>query len=307
MNILRKINTFLHAPWTLGQKILEWTWWLWSDATYLRLYYCVCMRKPLRLKNPVLFTEKLQWLKLYNRKPEYTTMVDKITAKEYAANIIGEEYIIPTLQVYDSVDDINLNELPSEFVIKTSHGGGSCGVIVCQDKHELILDELKRKLREALKQDCYAHTREWPYKNVKRRILAEQIIQSKDGSELFDYKFFCFNGIPLYCQVIRDRNSTETIDFYDTEWNHQDFVGLNPAARNGLTPVARPDDLNEMLDICRKLSRNIPFVRIDLYNVDGRIYFGEITFYPRTGIGAFAPAEWDKTLGDMLQLPPRKV
>lgn len=302
MVIYRKIKTFISNPWTLGQKMMEWTWWLWPDTTYLRLYYFFCMKKPLCLKNPVLFTEKLQWLKLHNRKPEYTTMVDKISVKEYVASIIGEEYIIPTLQVWNSVEEVDFNHLPSQFVIKTSHGGGSCGVVVCQDKEKMESKIVKKTMAKAMKQDCYKYAREWPYKDVKKKILAEQFIQNKSGEELSDYKFFCFNGEPLYCQVIRDRNCTETIDFYDREWNHQEFVGLNPVAHNGLNPVICPNNLLEMQVICRKLSKGIPFVRIDLYNVDGKIYFGEITFFPRTGIGNFEPKEWNLRLGEMLIL-----
>lgn len=303
MTLFRKTSTFLNNPWTLGLKVMEWTWWLWTDATYLKMYYFFCMKKPLCLKNPVLFTEKLQWLKLHNRKPEYTTMVDKISVKEYVASIIGEEYIIPTLQVWNSVEEVDFNHLPSQFVIKTSHGGGSCGVVVCQDKEKMDSKIVKKTMAKAMKQDCYKYAREWPYKDVKKKILAEQFIQNKSGEELSDYKFFCFNGEPLYCQVIRDRNCTETIDFYDREWNHQEFVGLNPVARNGLNPVICPNNLLEMQVICRKLSKGIPFVRIDLYNVDGKIYFGEITFFPRTGIGNFEPKEWNLRLGEMLILP----
>ena len=287
--------------------------WL-PDATYLKLLYRFRMGHRLDLKNPQTFTEKLQWLKLYNRKPEYTTMVDKYAVKQYVADIIGEEYIIPTLGVWDRPEDIDWDSLPNQFVLKTTHGGGGGGVVICKDKATFDKTTAIAKLKESMASDIYSGLREWPYKDVPKRIIAEKFMapeKSPAPKDLPDYKFFCFNGEPHYCQVIRDRYTKETIDFYDMDWNHMPFVGLNPVARNGLTsvarngltPVARPGNLDEMKEICRKLADSKSFVRVDLYVIDDKSYFGELTLYPASGIGVFTPEEWNSKLGDLLTLP----
>lgn len=256
-------------------------------------------------KNPKTFTEKLQWLKLYNRRPEYTMMVDKYAVKKYVANIIGEEYIIPTLGVWDKPEDIDWDSLPNQFVLKTTHGGGGGGVVICKDKTTFNKKEAVDKLNQSFKSDIYRELREWPYKNVQKRIIVEKFMAPKKSptpKDLPDYKFFCFNGEPQYCQVIRDRHTKETIDFYDMDWNHQEFVGLNPVACNGLTPVARPGNLDEMKNICRKLADSKSFVRVDLYVIEDKSYFGELTLYPASGMGVFTPEEWNGKLGDLLTL-----
>lgn len=273
-----------------------------SDEKYLKKLFRLNMGKELNLDNPQTFSEKLQWLKLYNRKPEYTQMVDKVEAKKYVANLIGEEYIIPTLGVYNSVGEIDFNALPNQFVLKTTHGGGSGGVVVCKDKTTLNIADCKRELQRSMKQNIYRHLREWPYKDVKPRIIAEKLLEVKESEDLPDYKFYCFNGEPRYCQVIRDRNFKETIDFYDMDWNHLPFIGLNPVAKNGLNPVERPFCFENMIRICKELAKDIIFSRIDLYVIDEKVYFGEITFYPASGLGEFSPQEWNYTLGEMIQL-----
>ena len=276
------------------------------DKIYLTLKYLNAFGRFPNWKNPQTFTEKLQWLKLYNRKPEYTTMVDKYAVKEYVANIIGEEYIIPTLGVWDKPEDIDWDSLPNQFVLKTTHGGGGEGVVICKDKASFNRKEAIRLLNESLNTDLYVIGREWPYKDVPKRIIAEKFMapeKSPAPKDLPDYKFFCFNGEPHYCQVIRDRHTKETIDFYDMDWNHMPFVGLNPVARNGLTPVARPGNLDEMKEICRKLADSKTFVRVDLYVIDDKSYFGELTLYPASGMGVFTPEEWNDKLGDLLTLP----
>lgn len=273
-----------------------------SDEKYLKKLFKLRLGKELSLDNPQTFSEKLQWLKLYNRKPEYTQMVDKYAVKEYVANIIGQEYIIPTLGVWDRVEDIDWDSLPDQFVIKTTHGGGSLGVVICNDKTSLNIHQAQKRLKQSLRQDIYTTFREWPYKNVKPRIIAEKYVEVEGHSDLPDYKFFCFNGEPKYCQVIRDRNTKETIDFYDMEWNHMPFVGLNPIAENGEHPVARPLHLDDMINKCRMLSIDIPFSRIDFYVVNDKVFFGEITFFPASGMGEFRPKEWNDTLGSLIKL-----
>ncbi|MBQ3070261.1 MAG: hypothetical protein IJD12_01050 [Tidjanibacter sp.] len=274
-----------------------------SDEKYLKKLFRLSMGKDLNLDNPQTFSEKLQWLKLYNRKPEFTKMVDKYAVKEYVASIIGDEYIIPTLGIWNKFDDIDFDSLPKQFVLKTTHGGGSGGVVVCKDKANFNIEAARKKLNRSLKFDIYTNYREWPYKDVEPRIIAEKYIEVEGHSDLPDYKFFCFNGEPKYCQVIRDRNTKETIDFYDMEWNHMPFVGLNPVANNGNTSVAKPEHLDTMISVCKKLAKDIPFLRIDLYVVNNKEYFGEITFYPASGMGEFRPIEWNYKLGGLIQLP----
>ena len=280
--------------------------WL-PDKTYLQLLYRFKMSHKLDLNHPKTFTEKIQWLKLYNRKPEYTLMVDKYAVKKYVADIIGEKYIIPTLGVWDKPEDTDWDALPNEFVLKTTHGGGSGGVVICKDKKTFDRNKAILTLRDSMNSDIYRSLREWPYKDVKKRVLAEKYMVPKDMVnnpiyELSDYKFFCFNGEPKYCQVIRDRHNKESIDFYDMNWRHQEFVGLNPVASNGINPVPQPLLLDDMICICHKLSKNMKFVRIDMYVIDNRIYFGEITFYPASGMGLFNPDKWNEELGNLISL-----
>ena len=280
--------------------------WL-PDKTYLQLLYRFKMGHRLDLNHPKTFTEKIQWLKLYNRRPEYTLMVDKYAVKKYVADIIGEKYIIPTLGVWDKPEDIDWDALPNAFVLKTTHGGGSGGVVICKDKKTFDRNKAILTLRDSMNSDIYRSLREWPYKDVKKRVLAEKYMAPKDMVnnpiyDLSDYKFFCFNGEPKYCQVIRDRHSKESIDFYDMNWRHQEFVGLNPIASNGINPVPRPLLLDDMICICHKLSENMKFVRIDMYVIDNRIYFGEITFYPARGMGLFNPDKWNEELGNLISL-----
>ena len=306
-SISRGINYLLHNRAQFCDSIVKNCFGWLSDKPYLSLRYRFLMGHWINWKNPKTFTEKLQWLKVYNRRPEYTTMVDKYAVKKYVSDRIGKQYIIPIIGVWDKAEDIDWDSLPEQFVLKTTHGGGSGGVIICKDKMTFDKNVAIVKLNKSMSSDIYSNLREWPYKNVKRKIIAEKFMIPSDKLndptyDLTDYKFFCFNGVPKFCQVIRNRHTCESIDFYDMDWNHQGFVGLNPVARNGLTPVARPEHFDEMKGICRKLAKNIPFVRIDLYIIDNDIYFGEITFYPASGFGKFTPEDSDLLLGKLLNL-----
>ncbi len=271
------------------------------DKLYLKIKYRHNFGKTLDLEHPVEFQEKIQWLKLYNRKPEMTMKVDKYQVKEYVASIIGLEHIIPTLGVWDSFDDINFNELPNTFVLKCTHDSG--GLIICRDKSNFNKHSAKKELTAALKAKNWFNGREWPYKNVKPRILAEKFMTDNINEDLVDYKFYCFNGKPVYCQVIKDRSNKETIDFFDMEWNHQPFIGLNPNAVHSSIDIPKPVRLWEMKDIATKLSEGEPFVRIDLYDINNAVYFGEITYYPSGGIGSFIPKEYNLRLGELIHLP----
>jgi len=280
-----------------------------NDAFYLKVLYFLEMRGSiLHLKQPVLFTEKLQWLKINAYKSEYSKMVDKAAVKEFVKAQIGEQYIIPTIAVWDKVEDIEWDKLPDQFVIKTTHGGGGKSVVVCRNKSTFDRNLAIEKLNKWMPYNAGYAYREKPYINAQAGIIAEKFMANKDNNgdvieeDLVDYKFYCFNGEPHYCQVIRGRNTEETIDFYDMQWNHMPFVGLNPKVKNGAVGATKPAKLNVMIDIARKLSSNIPFVRIDLYDINNEVYFGEITFYPGGGVGRFNPPIWNRTLGDLLNL-----
>ena len=303
MNIIQKL---FDNPWLLLSYVLKRIAPIVPDKMQLSLLHKVYVGKFVDWENPQTFTEKLQWLKIYNRKPEYTQMVDKYAVKQYVANIIGEEYIIPTLGVWDKPEDIDWDSLPNQFVLKTTHGGGSNGVWICKDK--TIFDRRKciKEIHRSLKADLYWKFREWPYKDVPKRIIAEKFMSESICKDVFpeiaDYKFFCFNGEPKYCQVIRNRSTNETIDFYDMEWNHMPFVGLNPYVTNGAVTVEKPKKLYDMISICKKLAKDIPFSRIDLYLINNEDYFGEVTFYPASGMGNFTPNEWNMKLGQLIDL-----
>lgn len=275
--------------------------WL-PDSLYLRLLYYGELGRWLNLSNPKRFTEKIQWLKLHDRRPEYTMMVDKYAVKDYVAAKIGAEFIIPTLGIWNSFDDIDFKSLPDKFVLKTTHGGGSGGVVICSDKSAFDMGKARTKLEESLRSDIYTNYREWPYKNVPRRIIAEQFIEVPFNKDLPDYKIFCFNGTPRYIQVIKDRNTDESIDFFDTEWNHQPFYGLNPNVHPSTHDIPKPANLEDMLKIACHLAKNIDFVRVDLYQTTDKVYFGELTFYPASGMGVFNPDKWDLTLGEFINL-----
>lgn len=274
------------------------------DKPYLSLKFHMNFKRWPNWKNPQTFSEKLQWLKLYDRRQEYTRMVDKYAVKEYVAESIGKEYVIPTLGVWYNPEEIEWEKLPDQFVLKTTHGGGSEGVVICRDKTVFDREKAIDQLNKSLQTDLYKVWREWPYKNVPKRIIAEKYIECKpEIQDLPDYKWYCFDGEPKYCQVIQDRSNKETIDFFDTNWVHQEFVGLNPNANNAATEPSRPKDLDVQIRIARELSKGIPFSRIDLYSIRGKTLFGEITLYPNSGVGQFRPEKWNTQLGEYIKLP----
>lgn len=298
----QKIKSAIRDPKKVATYLLCRIAPILPDKLFLECLFRLRMGYKLNLDNPKTFSEKLQWLKLYNRKPEYTLMVDKYAAKGYVANIIGDEYIIPTLGVWDRFEDIDFDKLPNQFVLKTTHGGGGGGVVICKDKTTFNIDKAKSILERSLKQDIYTSLKEWPYKNVKKRIIAEEFIETDNG-ELKDYKLFCFNGIPRYCQVIAGRETDiTTIDWYDREWNHQHFHEPKdyPFSEKG---HSRPRCLDEMWNIATKLSQGQPFLRVDFYEISNTIKFGELTFFPTSGFGGFKPIEWDYKFGEWIELP----
>lgn len=275
------------------------------DKLYLSLRYRCQMGHWINWKNPKTFTEKLQWLKVYDYKPEYTQMVDKLAAKDYVAERIGQEYIIPTLGVWDRVEDIDWDSLPDQFVLKTTHGGGGCGVVVCPNKANLDKAMAIKKLQISMHSNAGNTYREKPYLNVPRKIIAEKFIavhkpkQNNKVADLPDYKFFCFNGEPKFLYISDSPN--HELAFLNTDWSKAEFGRSDYKPLTNIPP--KPENLDEMLDIARKLSKGKAHVRVDLYNVNKHIYFGELTFYTGAGFIPFTPKEYDKVLGEMLKLP----
>lgn len=282
----------------------KYLYWL-PDSVYLRLRYFFQMHKPLHLKDPKRFTEKLQWLKLYNRHSEYTMMVDKAAVKKYVSDLIGKEYIIPTIGVWDKWEDIDFRNIPDQFVIKTTHGGGGTGVVVVRDKSKMDLDKICRKIERSMGSDIYRSYREWPYKNVTRRIIIEKFISPEDGDEeLKDYKFYCFDGKVQCMLVATDRKTSVCFDYFDKDFNHLDFEQGGP---NTKKRIEKPKQFERMVEISERLSNGIPHVRVDLYDVNGHIYFGELTFFDSSGFAGFTPDEWDFRFGDYIKLPDKYV
>ena len=271
------------------------------DKSYLKLYYFVKFKKTLNLKNPQTYNEKLQWLKLYDRKDIYTTMVDKYEVKKYVADIIGEEYIIPTLGVWDKFDDIDFDALPNQFVLKCTHDSG--GLVIIKDKAKLNKVQAKKKIEKSLKTNYYLVGREWPYKNVPRKIIAERYMEDRETQELRDYKFFCFNGEVKALFVATDRgniNEETKFDFYDENFNHLPFLNGHP---NAIKEIKKPINFDKMKELASKLSKGIPQIRVDFYEIDGGIYFGELTFFHHSGLTPFKPEEWDYKFGEYIKLP----
>lgn len=274
------------------------------DRQYVSYMNYLMMHKKLNLKNPQTFNEKLQWLKLYDHNPLYTKMVDKYDAKEYVASIIGEEYIIPTLGVWDKFEEIDFASLPNKFVIKCTHDSG--GLVICRNKEKLDFDEMKTKITACLKQRYYWIAREWPYKNVKPRIIAEQYMENPGDEELTDYKWFCFDGKPQFLYISHGlaNHETATIDFYDMNYKRMPFKRTD--YKSSAVDAPKPKTYDEMIKIAKKLAKGIPFVRIDLYEIKGKVYFSEITFCPCAGWMPIEPPEWDLKLGEYIHLPKRK-
>ena len=301
MIIIKLFKLFLTHPRIFLVKSARHLLAFLPDETYLKLFYRLIMHKKLELENPQTFTEKIQWLKLYDRNPLYTKMVCKNDVKEYVKDIIGADYIIPTLGIWNDVDDIDFDTLPKEFVLKCTHDSG--GLLICKDKSKLDIHTAKKKLRKCLRTNYYLTSKEWPYKNVKRRIIAEKYMVDESGYELKDYKFFCFDGEVKALFIATDRGveGEETkFDFFDAEFNHLPFTNGHP---NAVDPPKKPENFDEMKEIASKLSIGIPQVRVDLYNINGKIYFGEMTFSHWGGFVPFEPEEWDYIFGSWIKLP----
>ena len=272
------------------------------DKTYLQIYYFLQFGKLCDFKNPTTFNEKLNWLKINNRDSLYTKLVDKYEVKEYVEKVIGGGYTIPTLGVWEHFDDINFDMLPDQFVLKCIHD--SEGLVIVKDKSKMDKNAAREKIETALRHNFYYVGREWPYKNVHPRIIAEQYMEDHIDKELRDYKFYCFDGIPKIMYIASNRNSGHVnFDFYDMEFNHLDITQKYP---NASEPLRKPKHFKEMIELAKKLSNGFPHVRVDFYEVDSKVYFGELTFFSMSGLTPFKPAKWDKIMGSWLTLPQKK-
>lgn len=299
MNHLERILS-LKDPMKLKLAILHHLVTLLPGWLYLTFKFRIMCGVWPNIRNPKTFNEKLQWLKLYDHNPLYTTMVDKFAVKDFVAKKIGQEYVIPTLGVWSSPDDIDFGSLPQKFVLKTTHGGGGYGVLICKDKSNLNIVEVKKRLKKALRQDIAKYNKEWPYKNVPRRIIAEEYLEPNDGEfELYDYKVLCFCGQAKLIEFHSGRHlGLHTQDFYDTNWVRQDIEQLVDPLSEGEHP--KPEKLDEMVELSNKLSEGIPHCRVDWYYLRGNLLFGEITFYDGSGMCLFTREEDDLMLGSWI-------
>lgn len=279
---------------------------LFGDEHYLKLIFKYHMGHRLDLQNPKTYSEKLQWLKLYDRNPLYTKLVDKHEVKAYVTEHVGADYVIPEIGLWNSVEEIEWNKLPQKFVLKTTHGGGNTGVIVCKDKDNLDIELTRERLNRSMKQDLYKDSREWPYKNIPKRVLAEEYMEDYATQELRDYKFFCFDGEVKFLFVGSERQKPGEdvkFDFFDQDYNH---LILRQGHPNSKVLPEKPSCFEEMKEVAGKLSKGIPHVRVDLYEANGHVYFGEMTFYHFGGIVPFEPAKWDEEFGKMLKIPSKQ-
>lgn len=295
-----RVLAILKDPSRLFMSLGHRNWFNWmSDELYLKLGYRSYMHKKLNLDNPKTFNEKLQWLKINDRRPEYTMFVDKYAVRSFISKTIGSEYLIPLVGgPWKSPDEIDFDMLPQQFVLKCNHNSG--GVIICKDKASLDIAKAKKQLKVWMKHNSYPASREWPYKNVKPLIIAEEYIVDESGYQLKDYKFFCFDGCPKALFVATDRATDTRFDFFDMDFNH---LPIKNGHENSDLPIAKPMGFEEMKRIASILSKGVPQVRVDLYDVNGKIYFGELTLSHWGGTTPFEPEEWDYRFGEWIKLP----
>lgn len=295
----RKFKTVVNNPKALLIKLLYSVSPLLPDALYLKLLFPLHTGYKLNLENPKTYNEKLQWLKINYRKPMMTTMVDKYEAKNYARDIIGDEYIVKTLGVWDDFEQIDFDLLPSRFVLKTTHDQG--GVVIVHDKNNFNKEEARKKLTKHLKFKHFYLTREWPYKNVKPRIMAEEYLENTGIGELRDYKFFCFHGEPKLMYISHGKEIGKLyLNHFDLDFNKLDISRANYPKTS--LDCEKPTSFELMKDLAKEISSNLPHVRVDFYEILGKPYLGELTFYQGGGLESFTPLEWDYKLGSWLDL-----
>lgn len=270
------------------------------DRIYLQIVYFRHFKKFIDFDNPKTFNEKIQWLKLNYRNEEYTKLVDKYRVKQYITKLIGEEYVIPTLGVWNNVDDIDFKSLPEKFVLKCNNDSG--GIVICKNKKDFDEAKAKSFLKERLENNGYWYGREWPYKNVKPCIIAEKYMEDSISKDIKDYKFFCFNGSMEFFDIDIDRFIEHRANYYDRNGNFLPF-GKTYCPPDYTKKIEMPKNLDKMIELAETISHNTVLSRIDFYEIDGQVYFGEITFYPGSGFSPFTDEKWDYKLGDMIDLP----
>lgn len=269
-----------------------------SDKTHISLKYRLSMGHPLNWENPQTFTEKLNWLKLYDHDPRYPGIVDKWEVMDFVKERIGDEYCVKKYGIWERFDDIDFDSLPERFVLKCTHDSG--GVVICRDKATFDKKAAREKLEASLKKNYYWLSREWPYKQIKPRILAEEYLEDTQGKGLPDYKFFCFDGEPKFLFVATGRAEGDTrFDFFDTDYQ---WLPVKQHYPNADTPPEKPQCFEEMLELSRKLSAGFKHVRVDFFQANGRVYFGELTLTHFAGYHPYEPACYDKIFGDYLHL-----
>lgn len=305
MGVFSRMKQAVSQPikviYTLGKReALNWM----SDENYLRLAYYAVFKEKLDLDTPTSFSAKLQWLKLYDRKPEYTRMVDKLAVKEYVREMIGDQFLIPNIAgPWKSFQDIDFSALPNQFVLKCTHDSG--GLVICKDKTRLDYKKAEKKVSSCLKHNFYWFGREWPYKNVQPQVFCEKYMEDSSSEDLIDYKVLCFNGEPRLIEVHQGRyGQNHTQDFYDVHWNRTNYA--QPGVPRAEEALSRPQCLEQMLDLTKKLAANIPHVRIDWYCIDNKLYFGEITFFDGSGWYPFVGNQ-DQEIGQWIVLPEKTV
>lgn len=301
---LKTITTLITNPRQLvvyfaSNGFLNWV----SDELYLKLFYWGMIGKKLHLQDPKGFNEKLQWLKLYYRDEIYIKLVDKYEVKSFVHENYPELNMIRTLGIWEKAEDIDFNHLPDQFVLKCTHDSGS--TIICRDKKELNISEVKNMLKAALKKNMYKYGREWVYRDVIPRIIAEEYMHDDDSIELKDYKFLCFHGEVKCCFIGSDRFSENGLhtSYFDRDWNPLPFTRHYPRRAD----IPRPEKLSQMIELAERMSKGMPFVRIDFYIIHHEIYFGEYTFFPGCGFLEFNPDEWDYILGEWIRLPSKNA
>ena len=273
------------------------------DKIYLKKLYKKRTGKELNLKNPITYNDKLNWIKLYDRNPQYTILADKYAVREYVKEKIGVEYLIPLIGVWDSVEEIDFDSLPKRFVLKCNHDNG---VIICQDKSLFDIEKAKREITYHFNRNYYKKCREWPYKNIKRKITCEKYMEDRNQPTLMDYKFFCFNGEPRLIYVAQVISGELCINFFDMSFNSINISRRDHPCFPKDYEIEKPKELEKMISIARKLSNGIPSIRVDLYNIDNKIYFGELTFFTAGGFIPVVPEKWDRILGDWIELPKKR-
>ena len=299
MNTKKAVDAICHPLRYLRFYLLRYPSVL-SDRTYIETLWLKKMGYAIDLNHPRTYNEKLQWLKLNDHNPHYTALVDKLQVKDVVGQLIGQQYIIPTLGVWDKTDDISLESLPERFVLKTTHDSGS--ICICRDRATFDLEKAKRQLDRSLKNDYWLAGREWPYKDVPRRIIAEPYLEDTETGELRDYKFFCFGGEVKLMFIATDRQHREEpyFDFFDLDFNHIDMRHGHP---NAPVPPAKPKGFDTMIELTRKIAGKMAQVRVDFYEVNGQVLFGEVTLFHHGGWMPFDPKEWDEKMGRWIQLP----